>query len=222
MNKEKNLDKIKKEDLNRKLLDELVTMITTSYHTGKTLGLSYGMMGLVVFLFHYVRQTQEISFLKIVEELIDDIQSSLNIDVPLNYANGLTGIGTGIEYLVQQGFFDIDTDEILDEFDNMFIDQINNRKLYLSLQDLVDLKRFFSARLENPKTNKRDFLNQTMREIITLIDLHERISVTFEDKKEWKSLPDNFENWGLEGYAGKGLALLSAIDPQHNSWLKLK
>ena len=131
-------------------------------------------------------------------------------------------IGVGIEYLAQQGFWAIDTDSILNDFDNLFAEQINQRKLYLSYQEVSDLKRFFSARLDNPQTKKRDFLDKTLKDVITLLGLHEKVSVKLEYPQLRKKLPDNPENWGLKGYAGNGLSLLSDINPEHNTWLKLR
>jgi len=203
-------------------LENLADLLTVSGHTCHFPGLSYGKMGIVIFLFHYARQSQNISFENEAEALIDEIQAAIQIDYSIGYADGLTGIGTGIEYLAQHGFLSIETDEILEDFDTLFAEQIHKNKLYLSYQDLSDLKRFFEARLENPQTEKRSFLNQTMTDILTLLELHDRVAATFEETHSWKLPPDDPTNLGLEGQAGKGLVLLSKLDSQHHSWLKLR
>ena len=203
-------------------LEDMVSMIAKSYTDYKTIGLSYGMMGSVVFLYHYARHTKDTNYTEIAEALMDKIHSSIHAGFPINYAQGLTGIGAAIEYLVQQGFIETDTDEILDDFDTLFTEQVHNRMLYLSSPDLADLKRYYAARLENPKTKKCDFLHQTIMDIDGLMELHERVSVTFEGASASHSFSQERESWGLDGYAGKGLALLSELDTQHNTWLKLK
>jgi len=213
---------LKEETLILQQLEDLATLLTAAGHSCNFSGISYGKMGIVIFLFHYSRQTQNISFENTAEELINEIQTAIHIDFPISYTDGLTGIGTGIEYLAQHNFLAINTDEFLDDFDTTFAGQIHNRKLYLSYQDLTDMKRFFEARLENPQTKKREFLNQTMADILTLLELHDRVSVTFEEAYVWKLSPDDTANLGLEGQAGKGLTLLSKLDSQHNSWLKLR
>jgi len=104
----------------------------------------------------------------------------------------------------------------------MFAEQLRARKLYLSWQDVTGMRRFFSARMENPRTKKNDFLCQAMNECVALLELHSKVSVTMEDPWRKKSLLNNLSNWGLEGKSGKGLALLSELNPQHNTWLKLR
>lgn len=212
---------LKEEVLNRQL-EYKATMIKLSYKACETLGLWDGMMGIVVFLFHYIRQKKDAFCEKIAYELIVKIQDSIHVDFPINYSYGLTGIGIGIEYLSQQGFVKMDTDEVLSVFDAMFAEQVQNRKLYLSSQNLIDLKRYYSARLDNPKTNKRFFLIQATKDIDDLVALHKRVSVAFEDTIIEKHFPQGFEIWGLDGHAGKGLALLCALDARNDSWLKLR
>ena len=202
-------------------LEDLAVMFAASGHACEYLGLSYGKMGMVIFLFHYARQMQDTSFEVAASVLIDEIQAAIGIDFPVCYAYGLTGIGTGIEYLAQQHFLDIDTDDILDDFDRMFAEQIHTQKLYLSYQDLTDMKRFFSARLENPQTGKRVFLTQTMDDIVALLELHDRVSPP-EVFRIRIPIPELSENCGLEGQSGEGLAILSTFNPQHNAWLQLK
>ena len=202
-------------------LEDLAAMFAASGHACEYNGLSYGKMGMVIFLFHYARQIRDASFEEAAEALIGEIQAAVHSDFPLNFAYGLTGIGTGIEYLAQQHFLDIDTDDLLDEFDRMFAGQIHTQKLYLSSQDLTDMKRFFLARLENPQTGKRDFLTDTINDIVALQELHDRVSppAAYRIRMPASELS---ANWGIEGQAGAGLSLLSAINPQHNSWLQLK
>ena len=206
----------------RRRLEEIVNRIIISGHTCESDGLSYGKMGIVIFLFHYARYSRDNSFENNAMELIEEIQASLQIDDFLDHAFGLSGIGSGIEYLAQHGFIDPETDELLEEFDNLFAEQVEKRKLYLSAQDLTDLKRYFTARLENPQTKRRDFLLQTMEAVSAIQELHNKVFVELEDTLPRKFRSDDPVIWGLEGLAGKGLSLLSALDPQHNAWVKLK
>ena len=203
-------------------LKALAAEFAISIQTCKYLGLSYGKMGVVIFLFHYARQIQDALLEDKAVELLSEIQNSLHVDLPLGYAIGLSGIGAGIEYLAQQDFIRVDIDDFQEDFDKQFIKQIHNRKLYLSTQDLTGMKRYFSARLENPETKKRDFLHATMDELLSLLDLHYKLSVTFEELPKWHLNPDDPENWGIEGRAGKGLTILTTLNPQHNTWLKLR
>jgi hypothetical protein len=124
-------------------LENLVAMFIDTGYTCNATGLFDEKMGMVIFLFHHARQTRGVRFKNMAEMLIDEIQSAIHADFPIDYACGLTGIGVGIEYLVQQGFIDADTDDIPDDFDHTFTKQIHERKPYLSSHDLMDFKRFF-------------------------------------------------------------------------------
>ena len=204
-------------------LDELATILAVSSHSCKFIGLSYGMIGIAVFFFHYARYKDNMLFANYALKLIEKAQENIHNDSPLNYAEGLTGIGTGIEYIAQQGFLDIDTDDILYDFDKKIAEMTPKHKLYLSFQVLVDMKRYFSVRLENPKTKSTVFLYKSINEISAIMELHERVGVTFEERPNSNKLSqDNPDNLGIEGLAGKGLALLEKLNPKHDTWLSLK
>ena len=203
-------------------LKEMAIMFAGSGHTCAFPGLMNGRMGIVIFLFHYIRQTGDSSFEDVALNLLNGIQADIHIHSPLDYNNGLTGIGAGIEYLAQQGFLYIDTDEVLDDFDSMFAEQLREGKLYLSMQDVFDLRRYFSVRLENPRTKKQDLLRQAKHDCIALLKLHGKVSVTMEAPWNRKPLPVSSKNWGLKGLSGKGLARLTELNPQHNTWFTLR
>ena len=68
------------------------------------IGLFDGKMGIVISLITYSRNNK----LKCVEEMVDFLMEQLlesmtNIS-PLSFSNGITGIGWGIEYLIQNGY----------------------------------------------------------------------------------------------------------------------
>ena len=82
------------------------------------LGLLKGKVGIAIFFYHYARCTQNKIFEDYAGELIDEIYEEINTNTPVNFENGLTGIGWGIEYLVKNKFVQADTDEALKEIDN--------------------------------------------------------------------------------------------------------
>ncbi|GHU83031.1 hypothetical protein FACS189415_4530 [Bacteroidia bacterium] len=201
-----------KEDI-EKMLQEVADILQTMICSGNKNVPTQGKMGIVIFLFHYARHTENTLYEDIAYSLIEELQSSLSEHFSLNYANGLTGIGVGIEYLVQHQFIDTDTDEILEDFDLILDKQLRERKLYLSLQTVMDIKRYFFVRHNNPQTKKRAFLNGVVTEATALILLHTRA---------YPSKHEEVMVWGmLEGFGGLGLSLLSAINEQHNSWEQL-
>ena len=80
-------------------------------------GLLHGKMGLVVFFVHYARYTGDPLFENHAMALMDNIQEQILRQNDMTYASGLAGIGTGIEYLVQNNFLEADTNEVLEDFD---------------------------------------------------------------------------------------------------------
>jgi lantibiotic modifying enzyme len=88
------------------------------------LGLMHGKTGIAIYFFHLARETKNSIYEDYAGELIDEIYEEINIHTPCDFENGLAGIGWGIEYLVQNGFIDADTDEVLEEFDKRIIHEI--------------------------------------------------------------------------------------------------
>lgn len=73
------------------------------------IGLLNGKMGISIFFYRYGRYTGNKIFTDYAGELIDEIYEEINTNTGLDFANGLTGIGWGIEYLVENRFIDADT-----------------------------------------------------------------------------------------------------------------
>ncbi len=76
------------------------------------LGLLNGKMGIAIFFFHYARYCNKV-YEDYAGELVDEIYDEINTNTPVNFADGLTGIGWGIEYLVKNGFVQANIDEAL-------------------------------------------------------------------------------------------------------------
>ena len=81
------------------------------------LGLMHGKMGIAIYFFHLARETKNQIYEDYAGELIDEIYEEITTTTPLDFENGLAGIGWGIEYLVQNGFIEADTNEVLEDFD---------------------------------------------------------------------------------------------------------
>jgi lantibiotic modifying enzyme len=84
---------------------------------GNNHGLLNGNTGIAIFLYHLSRAYQKPEFEEVADSLLDKAFASLTTTAPPDFENGLAGIGWGIEYLVQNGFAEGNTDEILEEVD---------------------------------------------------------------------------------------------------------
>jgi lantibiotic modifying enzyme len=88
------------------------------------LGLLHGKMGIAIYFFHLARETKNQIYEDYAGELIDEIYDEISAKTAVDFENGLAGIGWGIEYLVDNGFIDADTNEVLEDFDNRIIHEI--------------------------------------------------------------------------------------------------
>jgi len=141
------------------------------------LGLLNGKMGIAIFFYHYARYLDNKIFGDHAGELIDEIYEEINTNTPVDFANGLTGIGWGIEYLVKNKFVEADTDEALSEIDNsVYRNSLYRPFLLENDKDLFGYGLYYIARLRENE-NDDDNLNTLFKKqhLIYLTDDVERI-----------------------------------------------
>ena len=142
-------------------------------------GLLNGKMGIAVFFFHYFRYTNSKIFEDYAGSLIDEIYEEINTNTPVTFADGLTGIGWGIEYLVHNKFVEADTDEALAEMDSVIYKQRLNSPVLLNTgDDLFGYGFYYISRLLGHETGPED-LNTLINKhnLIFLLDECERILI---------------------------------------------
>jgi lantibiotic modifying enzyme len=96
---------------------------------------------------------------------------------PVDFENGLAGIGWGIEYLVQNKFIEADTDEVLEEFDNRIFKELiyNTPKKIGLLNGIIGIGAYFLKRIQNPSSNDEKITTLTNKQtLIHVIDELER------------------------------------------------
>lgn len=117
---------IKPPQLKQKVEDRLCRIANVLLLNGSfidNLGLLKGKIGIAIFFYHYSIYTQNKTFEDYAGKLIDEICESISNNIPVDFENGLTGIGWGIEYLVKNRFFEADNNEVLAEVDNAILQQ---------------------------------------------------------------------------------------------------
>lgn len=141
------------------------------------LGLLNGKMGIAIFFYHYSRYTHNKIFDEYAGELLDEIYEEINATTPVNFENGLTGIGWGIEYLVKNKYVQADTDEALEEIDNLIYRiRLQSPLLIKDGNDMFGYGLYYIMRLVNHKIddNNLDTLIKKYH-LIFLSDECERI-----------------------------------------------
>lgn len=140
-------------DTIEKSLAKLADMLIINGTLLESPGLWYGRTGVAIFFFHYGHYTKLELFEEYAVEIIEQIQKTIHQDSPVDYSRGLAGIGVGIEYLAQNGFLDINTNEILEDFDFKIIHEVKHKhhKNGSLHNELIGLGKYLFLRLINPQ-----------------------------------------------------------------------
>lgn len=141
------------------------------------LGLLKGKMGIAIFFYHYAQYVKNKMFSDYAGELVDEIYEEINSSISVDFENGLTGIGWGLEYLVQNKFVQADTDDVLSEIDNIIYSvRLKSPILITGKRDLFGYGLYYLMRLNGHEINDND-LNTLIKKyhLIFLIDECERI-----------------------------------------------
>jgi hypothetical protein len=133
-------------------------------------GLYYGKLGIAIFLYNYYRYTGNSKYEDFASGLLDEVAPLLfDKTLPINYPYGLCGIGAGIEYLVQNGYIDSDTDEILEEFDSAVSGYLSYSLQLTSLNQIFGVGEYLYFRMVQSK--KREMLGKLADIVMKLIEL---------------------------------------------------
>ena len=199
-------------------------------------GLYTGEMGLVLFFTRYARFTHNDLYLDYAYGLIEKIQHGIHQNTPINYKQGLTGIGSAIEYLVQNNFFEANTDDILEDFDKRIFYTYNLS--YLPIEEIRDMGYYAAWRLSG-NSSRKDMIRQIILDQIEkvlhnhsifsagmqlknktqLAELREKIYHRCLEQMSKNDFSDNSP--GLQnGLAGWGLSLLTELEGD-DSWISL-
>ena len=163
-------------------------------------GLYTGEFGLVLFFTRYARFTQNEMYSDYAYDLIEKIQKRIDLDTSINYIQGLTGIGSAFEYLVQNGFIEADIDEVLEDFDKRIFLAYNPQ--HLSVEEIIDVGCYALWRMSGNSIHKKmiryTILPSIVNNMKTLglskdVVLFERITKTHDNSftLEWHQLCQN-------------------------------
>ncbi len=123
--------------LHKKLVEKIRKMVLRNLDKVKSIGFYDGKMGLALFLCLYQRYMNDYADQELIEQLLDEIYAGITPELPVTFGQGICGIGWGIEYLIQNGFMEGDSDEILKESDKKVMERsplrISDWRLYSGL-----------------------------------------------------------------------------------------
>ncbi|MBK5719814.1 hypothetical protein JGH11_02890 [Dysgonomonas sp. Marseille-P4677] len=146
------------------------------------LGLLQGKMGHALFLYQYARHV-DYRYEKYAEKCIDEIVEGIQ-KMNGSYADGLAGIGVGIEYLVQEGFVEGDTNEILSDFDEVICHIVSFAPNLIDIRiGIIGYGKYYLSRLNNPNNKNKENSNtkHIKEQLHKIVDLLSDNYMTYED-----------------------------------------
>ena len=124
------------------------------------LSLFRGKMGMVLFFFLYARYSGNVRFEDFAGELLDEVCINLHTSLPITFADGLCGIGWGIEFLKKRKFIEGNTDEILVEIDRIVMERDLRRMSDHSFETgLEGIVRYVRSRLDSSSDENRSLFD---------------------------------------------------------------
>lgn len=160
-----------KSDINKRL-QSIANILLLNSGPMTNLGLINGKMGVAIFFYQYSRYTNKAFYEGYAGTLIDEIFDQIKKWAIFDFSNGLTGIGWGIEYLVQNGFVEADADEVLEDNDKAVARSLfQNPVSLLNQTDLYSFGLYYLSRLCIKNFAEDSLITQTKKHM--LVYLHD-------------------------------------------------
>lgn len=118
----------------------------------KATGLLVGNAG-VSLLYQVYRKTGQTEFEETADIMLNNILEKQTMLSSTNFRDGLAGIGWGIEFLLQNNFYEGDPEEILEDVDNVIFKSIYEARLPLLgvNEGLCGYLLYLNSRIRNKK-----------------------------------------------------------------------
>ena len=185
------------EQLYKSYLQRIANILTINGGFSDNQGLYTGEMGIALFFFRYSRFTQNELFSDFSFDLIGKIQNSIHLETPIEYKQGLAGIDSAIEYLVQCDYIQSDTDDVLEEIDARIFDL--DKFPCLSMDDLLSMGYYALWRIAGNSVRKQIILETVLPQIVHLHSPSVEFEIVKEDQYENWKVPEVFNHYTLGG-----------------------
>lgn len=133
--------------------DDYLEKIEKMASDSNTLGLKGGIMGVVLFFLYYQRFTGSKQYEEIALNLLENIPARISVNDPVDYANGIVGIGNVFRFLIEEKFVTIDASDFFDDLDEIVLRKLKS--------DIVNNELFFHENIvhEDEIWNVKTLLN---------------------------------------------------------------
>jgi len=156
------------DDQSRFYLQRIANILLINGGFSDSPGLYTGEMGLVLFFYRYAHYTQQNVYNEYACHLLEKTQNLLHLDSPIDYQQGLSGFGSAVEYLVQNGFVEADTDEILEDIDKHLFSL--EKMPYLPLEELLGIGQYALRRMAGDSAHTEMILKKVLPRLVNCIN----------------------------------------------------
>ena len=162
----------------------MTTLILHSNDNPNAIGLLTGQTGIVLTIANYARQYDSPMLEDVADFLMSNVTDKISKFTECGFSTGLCGIGWGLEYLIQRGIMDGNTNELLGEIDNRIM-QLNLRYIDdVSLKTgILGIWHYVWARIQGNMLNGNT-LPFTDSYLVELRELMEECPMNFPEGAE--------------------------------------
>ena len=168
---------------NETILRRIANTLILNTSEVRTMGLPDGKMGVAVFLFYYARFIDN-RYEEYADQLIEELTGEIQKIRQPNYADGLAGVGAGIEHLIQHGFIEGDSNEVLEDFDKLIHHTVSYFSGRIDIRNgITGYGKYYNIRLNNPNNYKKNnpHTEPVKEHLIRIVDLLSASYNTYED-----------------------------------------
>lgn len=155
--------------------ERIINSLMVNAFSIENLGLVHGKMGVVLYFYILSRVKNNKVFADFAKDLLDNVVESLHDKLPLDFEEGIIGIGWAVEYLIQNGFVEANADEVLEEIDK----NVNNTLIHSekNLKITLAIGHYLNARLRYRVDNEesQQVLNFKYHTILYIDELERQI-----------------------------------------------
>ena len=157
-------------DLIEKILHEIAEDIIDRFEKGELknkIGLLSGKAGISLFMFYNGRYFKNDRYEKYAKHILEDVFKDINNDSLLpTFCNGLAGVGWAVNHLVENGFIEKESLEVLNDFDSYLYNSMNAYSRsgnFDFLHGATGIAFYFTKRIkknENVSSNLNEYVEE--------------------------------------------------------------
>lgn len=171
-------------------LEKISAILSENYTNNQHVGVLSGISGIALFQFYYAKFTENDAHADVGVDMISTVIEKINEGYSFpTFCTGIAGAGWTIELLDDEGFIDVDSDELLadlDEYLSSAILQMGEKdKFYDFLHGTIGIGFYFFKRYQNTKSETLK-ANYKLK-LLQLIGSLKRTAIEEDDTMRWET-----------------------------------